>query len=164
MDIYKHKKFVMRYLSIKYDENTAEELWDSKSISETDMTFISNNVLPKELVCDDTLDANDISEYKKRYNQSILTTYDKKMISSSIALKKSYEKHKISSSKTILLPYNEMKQEVTCECKQNTSKKMKKTLNEIKYCKAYKMNGEKCNAKVTDGTEVCKRHKIKSKK
>ena len=167
MDVYSTpKRFVVNYLEKKYGFDDSEAMWNEKSISKLDIAFLIDHIIPKSIVYDKQMQLDDrvLTEYKKRYNKSVLSDCDIKCIISSMKLKEAYKRQKEKSSKTILVD----KIEHDIEPKQpikNTPKSIPKKYVEIviNYCKAFKMNGEKCNAKVKDGTCLCKRHKIKSK-
>ena len=141
-------------------------IYENDEMVYNEVDYIHEHILPKKIVCSDKLlpSEEDIEKYKKRYRKNTLNDYDIKFIQTSMRLKDAYKKQSENSSKSVLLEKAisepDMKHARVCI---NAVKPVKKDkpVFEIKYCKAYKMDGNKCNAKIKDGTNLCRRHKLK---
>ena len=105
----------------------------------------------------------DFKEYALRTygnEDSELSEYDIKFVKSLQNFRKSHEAE-IAKRKCIVFlkerPTTSLFQDVNTK-KNEKKKEIKHTTEDIHYCTATKMNGEKCTSKSKPGSNVCGRH------
>ena len=92
------------------------------------------------------------TEYMKRNNISTVTNEDERLIKAIVNLRKNYA-NELEKRKTVLLiEHNEVFNEPVIK------QEIQKPSVVVHYCKAIKMDGNKCTAKAKPNCEFCGRH------
>lgn len=159
-----NKTHVLKYMKRMYGHSEGVSLYDKQQISNQDLVYIQDYIIPLRLKVPEELDysSQKVEEVALRYlrrsygmetgqakwDSKDLSLYDKKMIHTMIKLDKAYKVHE-TERHTPVFHYDDS---VTLE-------KEPKMKEEPRRCQAIKMSGLVCDAKIKDpNNEFCKRH------
>jgi hypothetical protein len=147
--------------------NSGVDIYDQHQISSTDVKFIKDHIIPLPLKIPPVPDLTNQTVYdlcmhymrrtygEKKASELLesrqFTPIDVKMMHTICALNSSYKKHKTSLHNPILINVYP----VTLEKKTIVTTA---PMPESVRCKALKMDGNPCNAKIKENNEFCLRH------
>lgn len=170
---------VLKYLKRKYGTKKAKDVYTNKLIESVDMVDIDRLCAQMNKKCkmsmkplnyeDKTIKEICIKYMIRTYGETTgfdkwmnkeFTEFDLKMIHVMVNLKNKYKECENNRGKTQQLTMSECRQlqQNTYVPKEVIRPSPTKPTVAISYCKAIKMNGEQCKAKIKNGAPYCAKH------